>query len=320
MKIILAGQYRNGTAEKLKALLPEGFGELVPVSKEEEYKKITDADILVLRIFKADRKWIEQNKNLKMVLRWGVGYDTVDLEAAGERGIYVTNTPGANSDAVSELTIMHMLAAGRKFLCYTENINNGNWKPNVFENQAFCLYGKTIGIIGCGNIGRRVAKKVRVFGANTQYYDVVRLPEETEKELGIRFVSLEELMKTSDIVTLHCPLFEDNHHMIGAEQIAMMKDGALLVNCARGGLVDDDALLAAVESGKLMGAGMDVPETVPLPLDSPLLANPNITITPHIGGSSSDVADNIIPILASDITRFLKGERPVNVVNGEYLK
>ena len=320
MKIILAGQYRTGTAEKLKALLPEGFGELIPVNKEEDYKKITDADILVLRIFKADRKWIEQNRNLKLILRWGVGYDTVDLEAAGERGIYVTNTPGANSDAVSELTIMHMLAAGRKFLCYTENINAGNWKPNVYENQAFCLYGKMIGIIGCGNIGRRVARKVRVFGADTQYYDVVRLPEETEKELGIRFVSLEELLKTSDIVTLHCPLFEDNHHMIGAEQIAIMKDGALLVNCARGGLVDDDALLKAVESGKLVGAGMDVPETVPLPLDSPLLKNPNITITPHIGGSSSDVADNIIPILASDITLLLKGERPVNVVNGEYLK
>ena len=320
MKIVLAGQYRNGTAEKLRKLLPENFGELVPVTDEAEFKKITDADILVLRIFKADRAFIEQNKNLKLILRWGVGYDTVDIQAAGEHGIYVTNTPGANSDAVSELTIMHMLAVCRKLLCYTENINAGNWKPNVYENQAFCLYGKTIGIIGCGNIGSRVARKVRVFGAETQYFDVVRLSEEREKELGIRFVSLEELLKTSDIVTLHCPLFEDNYHMIGKDEIAMMKDGAVLINCARGGLVDDDELLKAVESGKLKGAGMDVPETVPLPLDSPLLRNPNIVITPHIGGSSSDVADIIIPMLASDISLFLKGERPVNVVNAQYLK
>ena len=319
LKVVLAGTYPAHTYEKLRAALPQDQFELAVVDTQDAYDAMTDAELMILRIFKAPRAVIERNPNLKMILRWGAGVDSVDLQAAGECGVLVTNTPGANANAVSELAVMMMLAVSRKLLCHVQSLREGTWSKNTFLNESFCLNHKMVGIIGGGNIGRRVAEKVRCFGAQVQYYDSFRLPETQERACGMTYVPLEMLIETSDIVTLHVPLLDSTRHMLGAEEIARMKKDAVIINTARGGLVDDVALVQAVRTGKLAGAGVDVVEQEPLPVGHPLLTEPNIIVTPHIGGGTADIGNVILPMLVQDIQNFVAGKFPAHVVNKDYL-
>ena len=319
MKVVLAGKYPARTFETLKELLPESQFELEAVDTPEAYETMTDAEIMILRIFKAPAEVIERNKNLKMILRWGAGYDSVDIQAAGERGILVTNTPGANAGAVAELAVMLMLAVGRKLLCHYESLRQGEWSKNTFLNSSYSLNNKIVGIIGAGNIGRQVAKRVQAFGAKTQYYDEFKLTPAVEAEFSLPYVTFEELIKTSDIITLHIPLTDQTKHIIGAKELERMKPGAIVINTARGGLVDDCALAAAVRDGRLRGAGLDGVEREPLSPDDELLQDPNIIVTPHVGGGTADIGDVILPMLAQDIRDFADGNDVKHVVNREYL-
>ena len=320
LKVVLAGQYPAGTYEKLRAMLPQEQFELRAVDTQPDYDAMTDAEIMILRIFKAPKEVIHRNPNLKMILRWGAGFDSVDIQAAGERGVLVTNTPGANAGAVSELAVMLMLAVGRKLLCHTRSLERGEWSKNTFLNRSFCLNNKRVGIVGGGNIGRQVARKVQAFGATVQYYDAYRLPAALEEEFRMTYVSLDTLIETSDIITLHVPLLDSTRHMLGEKEMERMKDGAILINTARGGLIDDVALAKAVRSGKLAGAGLDGVEREPLPVGDELLAEPNIIVTPHIGGGTADIGDVILPMLVRDIQDFAAGKEPAHVVNKDCLK
>ena len=319
MKVVLAGKYPARTFETLKELLPESQFELEAVDTPEAYEAMTDAEIMILRIFKAPAEVIERNKNLKMILRWGAGYDSVDIQAAGERGILVTNTPGANAGAVAELAVMLMLAVGRKLLCHHDSLRQGEWSKNTFLNSSYSLNNKVVGIIGAGNIGRQVARRVQAFGAKTQYYDEFKLTPAVETEFSLPYVTFEELIKTSDIITLHIPLTDQTKHIIGAKELERMKPGAIVINTARGGLVDDCALAAAVRDGRLRGAGLDGVEREPLSPDDELLQDPNIIVTPHVGGGTADIGDVILPMLAQDIQDFADGNDVKHVVNREYL-
>lgn len=319
IKVILAGKYPKGTYEKLKEELDKDFFDLIKVEDEEEYYKIQDAEIIILRIFKAPNKIIDNNKKLKVIMRWGAGYDSVDVDYASKKGILVTNTPGANASSVAELTIMLMLAVGRKLLSHQECLRKGVWSKNTFLNESYTLNNKTLGIIGAGNIGRRVAKYAQVFGARTQYYDTYRLKEDKERECNLEFKEFDELIKSSDIITIHVPLNKDNFHLIGKREFNIIKTGSIIVNTSRGGLIDDDALLDAVNSNKLLGAGLDVVEKEPLEKDDELLKNPNIIVTPHIGGGTADISDIIIPMIVEDINKFINGLEMNHVVNKELL-
>ena len=320
INVVLAGQYPAGTCEKLRAMLPEEQFTLTVVDTQEAYSAMTDAEIMILRIFKAPKEVILRNPKLKMILRWGAGYDSVDIQAAGERGILVTNTPGANAGAVSELAVMLMLAVGRKLLCHTRSLDRGEWSKNTYLNSSFCLNNKLVGIVGGGNIGRQVAAKVQAFGAQVQYYDAYRLPAGVEEGCRMTYAPLERLIETSDIISLHVPLLDSTRHMLGEEELKRMKDGAIIINTARGGLVDDEALVRAVRSGKLAGAGLDGVEREPLPVGDPLLTESNIIITPHIGGGTADIGDMIIPMLVRDIQDFTAGREPVHIVNQKFLR
>ena len=319
LKVVLAGTYPAHTYEKLRKLLPEDQFDFVAVDKQEEYDAMTDAEVIILRILKAPKEVIDRNPDLKMILRWGAGFDSVDIEAAGAKGILVTNTPGANANAVSELAVTLMLTVYRKILEHTDSLRNGAWSKNTYLNSSFSLFGKLVGIVGGGNIGRQVAAKVQAFGAEVQYYDAFRLPEEMEEKCGMKYVSLEELIRTSDVITLHVPLLDSTRHMIGADQLRAMKDGAVIINTARGGLVDDKALCAAVKAGKLLGAGLDGVEEEPLPAGHELLTTPGIVVTPHVGGGTADIGDIIMPMLAKDIRDFAETGDCAHVVNRKYL-
>ena len=319
LKVVLAGTYPAHTYEKLRKLLPEDQFDFVAVDKQEEYDAMTDAEVMILRIFKAPKEVIERNPKLKMILRWGAGFDSVDIEAAGAKGVLVTNTPGANANALSELAVTLMLTVYRKILEHTDSLRKGAWSKNTYLNSSFSLYGKMVGIVGGGNIGRQVAAKVQAFGAETQYYDAFRLSPEMEEQFNMKYVSLEELIRTSDVVTLHVPLLDSTRHMIGADQLRAMKDGAVIINTARGGLVDDKALCAAVKAGKLLGAGLDGVEEEPLPAGHELLTTPGIVVTPHVGGGTADIGDIIMPMLAKDIRDFAAAGDCAHVVNRKYL-
>ncbi|PNV59000.1 3-phosphoglycerate dehydrogenase [Clostridium sp. chh4-2] len=318
-KVVLAGNYPARTYEKLNAMLPKEQFDLAVVDTQQDYDSMEDAEILILRIFKAPKSVIARNPKLKMILRWGAGFDSVDIEEAGKRGILVTNTPGANANAVSELAVMLMMAVGRRLLCHTQCLRNGVWSKNDFLNSSFCLNNKVVGLIGGGNIGRQVAAKVQAFGAKVQYYDTFRLQNSVEQELSMAYVPFKTLIETSDIISLHVPLLESTRHMIGQEEFRNMKKGVILINTARGGLVDDCALVEALQSGKLSGAGLDGVENEPLSADDALLQNPNIIVTPHIGGGTADIGDIILPMLVQDILDFAEGKEPAHIVNQKFL-
>ena len=319
IKIALAGKYPPGTLEAFQAQLAGEDVQIVLVNTPEAYERLNDADCMVMRVFKAPREVLERNPRLKLLCRWGVGYDTVDIACAGERGIMVTNTPGANAYSVSELAVMLMLAVGRNLMFHNRSIQSGVWSRTMFTDNAVTLNAKKVGIIGGGNIGRQVARKVQAFGAQVQYHDLFRLKPEMERDYAMTYVSLEELVSTSDVISLHVPLTEENHHMLDAGMIAKMKKNAILINTARGGLVDDKALVAAIDEGRLMGAGLDCVEDDPLPAGHPLLNHPNIVITPHIGGVASDIGEVMIPMISANLKRFIHGEKVLYLVNEKEL-
>ncbi len=320
MKVAIVGTYPAGTFEKFKNYFSEKPEiEVVEVDTQEKFDALTEADAIVLRILKMPKEVVARIKGLKMIMRWGAGFDSVDIEEAGKHGIYVCNTPGANAYAVAELTVALMLAVGRKLICHDRAIHQGEWSKNTFLNQTRTLNNKVVGIIGGGNIGRQVASRVQAFGSTVQYYDPFRLPEEMEEKLHMKYVGLEELIRTSDVITLHVPLMASTRHMIGEKEIEKMKDGAILINVARGGLMDDGAVVNAVNAGKLSGAGIDCVEEEPAKLGSPILENPNIIVTPHVGGGSADISDVMFPMITENI-ELLEEEKALKyVVNKQYI-
>ena len=315
MKIALAGPYPAGTLKQFQALLPDQ--EFFPVETQEAYEALTDVDCIIVRVLKTPEPVLDNKPNLKAVIRWGAGYDSVDIQAAGRRGIPVLNTPGVNAYAVAELSLGMMITLNRKVLGYWNNVQQGNWDRGAFASLS--LNHKTVGIVGGGNIGRRVAALVQALGAQVIYYDAFRLAPEREQELHMTYVSLDELVERADLVSLHVPLLDSTRHIIGAEQLSRMKPTACLVNTARGGLVDDSALLQALQRGQLAGAGLDCVEDEASQVTKGLTDTPNVLITPHIGGSTADLADAMIPTIGQIIQTLAEGGELNNVVNREYL-
>ena len=253
MKIALAGPYPAGTLEQFQALLPDQT--FFSVEGQEDYEALTDVECVIVRVLKTPEAVLANKPNLKAVIRWGAGYDSVDIQAAGRRGILVLNTPGVNAYAVAELAVGMMVILNRKVLGFWKNAQQGNWDRGAFSSLS--LNHKTVGIVGGGNIGRRVAALVQAFGAQVIYYDAFRMAPEREQQLDMTYVSLEELVAQSDLIYLHVPMLDSTHHIISAEQLSHMKPTACLINTARGGLIDDAALLQALQEGRLAGAGLD---------------------------------------------------------------
>lgn len=318
-KICLAGAYPAGTYQSIADALPTDIFQVVAADTQEKFDAVTDADVVILRILKMPQEAFARFTNLKMVMRWGVGFDSVDIEEAGRRGVLVCNTPGANAYAVAELAVGLMIDVGRNIFGYYNNIRNEVWDRNAFaSNQS--LNGKTVGLIGGGNIGRQVAKRVQAFGAKVQYFDSFRLSEDMEREFRMTYCELDVLIKSSDIISLHVPLLDSTRHIIDAEQLAKMKRSAILVNTARGGLIDDEALVHALQNGQLSGAGLDCVEDEAASATKALREMSNVIITPHVGGTTSDLGSAIIPMLIENITCLQRGEEVSYVVNRQYLK
>ena len=319
-KIGLVGTYFPGAYNALHENVPQGF-ELVDVLCKEDYDKLADCEYMISRL-NIDPDIINYVPNVRFWQRWGAGYDHVDLKAWGERGIPIGICPGVNSGIVAELAVMLMLAGYRNLLQINRDLRAGHWPKTEYFGRSFMIRGKTVGILGLGNIGKKVAALVSAFGAKVIYYDIIRMHEQEER-FGYEFVQMDELLRRSDIFSIHCPLDEVTCGMIGKEQLALMKPSAMLINTARGPIVDEAALVEALQTGVIATAGLDTYEHEPLPKDHPLLTLDNVVASAHAGGNTKDNDINMVTYVYDNITAFDEG-RPLrseqDIVNGQYLR
>ncbi len=283
------------------------------LSEDELVQAVADAAAIVVRSgTKVTRRVIEAAPELKVIGRAGVGVDNIDLYAATERGVVVCNSPGGNTIAAAEHTIGLMLAISRKIPMAHASLRRGEWNRSAFLGTE--VRNKVLGIIGLGRIGREVARRARGLDMEVIGYDPA-LSDSRCRELGVEPVELDELLEKADYVTLHVPLNDSTRHMIGREQLAKMKRGAFLINCSRGGVVDEEALAEAVESGHLAGAALDVYEGEPEPFDSPVMRVENIVTTPHLGASTAEAQVSAAVDVAEQVVEVLRGGQARNAVN-----
>ena len=262
------------------------------------------------------RKIIESAPQLKLIQTPGVGYDEVDITAAKERRIPVATAQGANARAVAEHAIMFILVLLKRGISGHEGTIQGKWPQFELVLQGTReLGGKTLGILGLGKIGRELAKMARGFGVHMIYHNRNRLDEEEEQALGVEYVGFDYLLSESDIISIHVPLNEETRGMLGSDEIRMMKDGAVIVNLSRGGVVDEGAVVEAIGSGKLMGAGFDVFESEPLLSGDLFMAVDNVMLSPHLAGATTEAIYVAHEIAGRNFNSVMEGKRPVNIVN-----
>ena len=253
--------------------------------------------------------------NLKLVQLLSAGYDRCDIEAARRAGVPICNNGGANSTAVAEHAILLMLAVCRRLVWQHSNVVAGRWRGNAVQNvQLFELKGRTLGIVGLGTIGKKTARLAQAFGMKVQYYDILRLSEERADDLGVEFALFEEVLRTSDIVSLHVPLSKATRHMIGAAQFKMMKPSAYLINTCRGPVVDEPALVEALRLGMIAGAGLDVFDQEPPPPNNPLFGLQNVVLTAHFAGPTQENQDTRFRNAFDNCERVIRGDKPLWVI------
>jgi D-3-phosphoglycerate dehydrogenase len=277
-----------------------------------------EADAVLVTYAKITAEMISEMKNCKSIGRFGIGVDNIDIAAATEAGIVVTYVPDYCFDEVSDHAMALLLDLARKVSFSNGLVQAGRWEMPAVA-PLYRLRGRTLGLVGFGNIPQIVVPKAQAFGLKVVAYDPF-VPKEKAAELGVELMELDALLATSDYVSVHAPLTPETKHLIGADAFKKMKPTALLVNTARGPLVDTDALAVALDNGEIGGAALDVVPVEPLPADSPLLNRDNLILTPHTAFYSVDALLDLQTKAAQDVARVLAGERPVYPVNPDVLK
>jgi D-3-phosphoglycerate dehydrogenase / 2-oxoglutarate reductase len=280
--------------------------------KEDELAAmISEYDALVVRSeTKVTKSVLDNASKLKVVGRAGVGVDNIDLNAAKTKGILVVNTPGGNTVAAAEHTFGLLLALARHVPQAHKDLQGGNWNRSKFTGTE--LRKKTLGILGLGRIGQEVSKFAKAFGMQIMAVDPY-LSKEQATSLGVKMVDFTTLLKDSDFITIHLPLTQESRKLISKEQFALMKDGVRIINCARGGIICEQALHEALVAGKVSGAALDVFEQEPK-VDSPLFGLDNMIVTPHLGASTKEAQINVAIEVCEDVLGILQGAEPQNAV------
>lgn len=305
-KVVVTARSFGKSDENAMELLEQNHCEVIRLTagertlREQLEAEIVEADAVIAGLEEYDRALIEQAKNLKVISRYGVGYDKVDLEAARESGITVTITPGANGDSVADLAVTLMLDAARNVTIMDTAMKG----QNQSRPQGIEMWQKTLGVVGTGRIGQGVAKRCRGFEMEILGYDIYQNAA-FESECGGTYVNLETLLKRSDFVTLHLPLTPETENMISKQQFEMMKRDAVIVNTARGGIIDEEALYTALEKGEIRAAGLDAVVNEP-PYDSPLMNVPNCLLTPHAGAATKEAAAKMSLMAAQNVIDVLE--------------
>lgn len=297
-------------ADQLRALLPDGFRIEVAKSREEadQIAAIAPADFAVSGDVPITGAMLRAGTRLKGIHKWGVGVDNFDLPTARALGITVMRTTGSNALAVAETAVALMLAIHRSILPGHLGVQEGKWLKGALGPSTFRLSGKTVGLVGLGHIGANVARLLKGFNCRLLYVKPRPVEAALAQELGVTHVDLPTLLAESDVVSLHCPLSPETRGMLGARQFAAMKDGAILINTARGGIYEEAVLAEALRAGKPRAAAIDVYEIEPVPRTSPLLPLPNVITTPHIASQAADGFKGTVTRMFGNIERLAKGE------------
>ncbi len=287
------------------------------LNKRELIDAIQECDALIIRSgTKVDRHVIDSGNRLRVIARAGIGVDNIDVRAASQHGVLVMNAPGANTIATAEHTMALILAATRKVVSAHFSLKEGEWRKADFRGSQ--LYGKRLGIIGFGRVGRLVANRAHGFGMSVQAYDPY-VSDEALDEIGVEPVDLGQLLASSDIITLHAYLTDETKRIINRENIEQMKQGVILVNTARGALIDESALAEAIKIGKVRAAAVDV-YTVEPPTDNPLIGLENVVHTPHLAASTTEAQRDVAIQIVDQVLDALRGIAYRNVINGEILE
>ncbi len=286
------------------------------LSEAEKIELCRDADALITSDLSTNV--LRECPKVKLIQTLSAGYDRLDLESILEMGIPVANNGGANAISVSEQTLALMIGIGRNLMAQWESTTRQRqWRGSLYQTDLSEVTDKTVGIVGLGRIGRQVAKRLTGFDTRTIYYDVEDIPGDVQLEVKAEPVSFDELLETSDIVTLHVPLTRRTRGMMSDREFAMMKPTAFLINLCRGPVVDEAALYRALTEGQIAGAGLDVLEVEPTPADNPLFDLDNVIITPHMAGQSSETALRAAHFAYGNILRVLSGEEAESLVTPE---
>ena len=290
---------------------PDGL-ELIFADTAEEAERVRrarEADYLLCSWTPVSGQVIEAAKKLRLIQKYGIGVDKIDLKTAAKRGVPVCIAAGANAVAVAETAITLMLAVYKRLCLAHNSLRAGQWLKWELRSGCYELWNKTVGLLGGGNIGRAVGKRLsHGFECRVLYYDVCRLPEATETAIGMVYTPMEEMLRQSDIVSLHLPLVPETKGLIGAKVFAVMKPTAVLINTARGGVVDEPALIEALKQGTIAAAGLDVFAKEPPDRDNPLLQMDNVVVTPHNGGGTVDTMKRIVGHAFGNILKVERGE------------
>jgi glyoxylate reductase len=304
-----------GLEKVQKACDAEVWEGALPVPRELLLEKVAEVEgLYCLLTDRVDAALLDAAPNLKVVSNYAVGYNNIDVDACTARGIPVGNTPGVLTDTTADFAFALLMAAARRVVEGAHYVVDGRWKtwgPKLLLGQD--IHGATLGIVGFGRIGQAVAKRARGFDMRVIYYDPY--VEESPEGLEAEPADLGKLLSTSDFVSVHVPLTDATHHLLSGEELAQMKPTAVLINTARGPVVDPDALLQALEEDQLAAAALDVTEPEPIPDDHPLLALPNCIVTPHIASGSVATRGKMATMAADNLLAGLRGERLPNCVN-----
>lgn len=287
--------------------------ESITMTNEEIKTNAKDAHALwTMLADNIDRALIESLPNLKVISNFAVGFNNIDIEAAKERNIAVTNTPGVLTETTADLTFALLLATARRITEVEQEIRSGNWNSwSPMQYTGMDVFGATLGIVGMGRIGEAVARRAKGFDMNVLYHNRSRKLD-AEEMYGFTYTELDELLKQSDFVILLTPLTPETKGLIGERELSLMKETAAIINVARGGIVDEQALYEALASKKIWAAGLDVFEQEPVPVDHPLLTLPNVTVSPHIGSASIRTRQAMMQMNAKDIEAVLENREPKN--------
>ena len=300
----------------------EVWTDYAPPPKSLIIEKAAKADALATLLSdKIDAEVFDAAANLKIVSQFAVGYDNIDVKEATKRGIYVTNTPGVLTETTADFAWALLMAAARRVVEADRYVRTGKWKvgwhPIMLQGRD--VYGATLGIVGLGRIGSSIAKRAKGFDMKVLYYDVVPR-QDLEKELNIEYMGIEELLQKADFITINVPLLKSTYHLIDEEKLRLMKKTAILVNNARGPVIDEKALYEALKDGVIAGAGLDVFEQEPTSAGNPLLTLKNVVVAPHISSASFETRSRMSEMVAENLIAFFEGRVPPNLVNKDVVK
>ena len=312
-KVVFLHGLRPEIVDVITQYTPDGWTtELATAATpiDEQKAMVADADFLLVYGARLHDDVLRAAENARLVQLLAAGYDSMNLPLMAALEVPCANNGGANSWAVADHALLLMLVLYKQLMPVEPATREGRWNAPITGSNTFEMADKLVGVLGIGNIGRQVARRVQGFDAQVQYYDPYPLDEERERELDVRRVSLDELFRTSDILTCHAPLTPQTRHIVNAERIAMMKPTAVLINTARGPVVDEAALIDALQNGVIAGAGLDVFEQEPVDPDNPLLRMNNVVVTPHMAGTTWNTWFRRAQFGYENMQRVWNGEAP----------